>query len=114
MKTPLTLAHLGMIHEFGYPPHIPARPFLSLAIENNREQLQALNRELLLKLVHGDMQKSVALGKLGAVGQRLIQQQIRATLTPPNAPSTIKRKGSSHPLIDTGNMVQSVAWEIER
>lgn len=112
-KTPLTLAHLGMIHEFGVPGRIPARPFLNLAIENNRAMLQALNRDLLLKVLHSGMTKEVALGKIGAVGQGLIQKQIRLTVSPPNAPSTIKRKGSSHPLIDTGQMVQNVQWERE-
>ncbi len=109
----LTLAQLGMVHEYGVPGRIEARPFLNPAIENNRAQLQALNRELLLKVLHDEMPKSVALGKLGAVGQALIQKQIRLTLTPENKESTIRRKGSSHPLIDTGQMVQNVQWERE-
>lgn len=114
MSKPITLAHLGAIHEYGYEEGgIPARPFMEPAINNNRDRLQALNRDLLLKILHDNMPMSVALGKLGVVGQTLIQQQIRATTNPPNKPATIKRKGSSHPLIDTGQMMQSVAWEIE-
>jgi hypothetical protein len=30
----------------------------------------------------------------------------------PNAPSTIAKKGSSHPLIDTGQEKNSVTWEV--
>ncbi len=108
----LTLAQLGLIHEYG-TSRIPARPFLGPAIENNRERIQALNRDLLLQIMEGRLPKRAALGRLGAFGQGLVQKQIRETLTPPNAPSTIRRKGSSHPLIDTGQMVQNVAWEYE-
>ena len=108
----LTLGQLGLIHEFG-TEHIPPRPFLGPAIENNRASISALNRELLLKIIHGDLEKRVALGRLGAHGQRLVQEQIRATYLPPLAPETIKRKGSSHPLIDTGQMMDNVAWEYE-
>ena len=108
----LTLGQLGLIHEFG-TEHIPPRPFLGPAIENNRTSLSALNRELLLKIMHGQMTKRDALGKLGSYGQGLVQAQIRLTELPPNTPETIKRKGSSHPLIDTGNMMQNVQWEYE-
>jgi hypothetical protein len=108
----ITLAQLGLIQEYG-TPRIPPRPFLGPAIENNREQLSALQRLLLQQILRGEMTPKLALAKLGALAQGLVQQQIRATLTPPNAPSTIKRKGSSHPLIDTGQMVQNVAWEYD-
>ena len=108
----ITLGQLGLIHEFG-TEHIPPRPFLAPAIESNRASISALNRTLLLKMLHGEMPKREALGRLGAHGQRLVQEQIRATYLPPNTPETIKRKGSSHPLIDTGNMMDNVAWEYE-
>jgi hypothetical protein len=108
----ITLGQLGLIHEFG-TEHIPPRPFLGPAIENNRASISALSRELLLKMLHGEMTSREALGKLGAHGQGLVQQQIRETYTPPLAPATIKRKGSSHPLIDSGQMMQNVQWEYE-
>lgn len=37
-----------------------------------------------------------------------IVKKINSNVPPPNAPSTIKQKGSSKTLIDTGNMVNSV------
>ena len=38
--------------------------------------------------------------------------KIKSDIPPPNAPSTIKAKGSSHTLIDTGNMWESVDYQI--
>lgn len=112
MAKTLTLAQLGNILEHG-TSRIPARPFLIPAIQTHAEALRHLNAALLVKVLHGEMDKKTALGKLGAYGQGLVQQQIRATTEPPNAPSTIRQKGSSHPLIDSGQMVQNVAWEYE-
>jgi hypothetical protein len=108
----ITLGQLGMIHEFG-TEHIPPRPFLEPAMTNSRASLSALNRDLLLKILHGEMTKQVALGRLGTHGQVLVQQQIRSVYTPPLKEATIKRKGSSKPLIDFGQMMQNVQWEIE-
>ena len=108
----LTLGQLGMIHEFG-TEHIPPRPFLGPAIENNRSAISSLSGELLLKMLHNELSSREALGRLGSYGQRLVQKQIRETYVPPNTEETIKRKGSSHPLIDTGQMMQNVAWEYE-
>jgi hypothetical protein len=45
-----------------------------------------------------------------AVGD--IQHEITVLRHPPNAPATIRAKGSSKPLIDTGEMRQSVTYQI--
>ena len=44
----------------------------------------------------------------------LIQRKIVDGTFEPNAPSTIRKKGSSRPLIDTGRMRQSVNFIIRR
>ena len=43
----------------------------------------------------------------------LIQEQIINTNEPPNAPSTIKRKGFNAPLRDTHLMLNSVRYQAE-
>jgi hypothetical protein len=108
----VTLGQLGMIHEFG-TEHIPARPFLEPAMYRNRSVLSALNRSLLLKIIHGEMTKREGLGELGARGEFLVKEQIRETWLPMLKEATIKAKGSSHPLIDFGQMQQNVQWEYE-
>lgn len=42
------------------------------------------------------------LKRIGAEGVELIREQIDSYTPPPNAPSTVKRKGFDFPLIETG------------
>jgi hypothetical protein len=49
-----------------------------------------------------------ALSILGEFHQEQVKEQIRLTRSPRLEQSTIDRKGSSKPLIDTGQMIQSV------
>lgn len=44
----------------------------------------------------------------------LVQRFIHAGNFVPNAPATIERKGSSAPLLDTGQMWQSITHEVEK
>lgn len=87
---------------------IPPRPFLRNAMETNEEHF------------HKVFKQSIQRGKTVRQALRLVGQQMRnaiiesinTTLTPPNAKSTIKSKGSSHPLIDSGTLRNSVGYEV--
>jgi hypothetical protein len=53
--------------------------------------------------------------ELTAVGEFIasdFRRKITTLRSPPNAPSTVAKKGSSNPLIDTGAMRQSVRSRI--
>jgi hypothetical protein len=41
-----------------------------------------------------------------------LRAHVRAGLEPPLQPATIRRKGSSTPLIDSGRLLQSFAYEV--
>lgn len=41
-----------------------------------------------------------------------VQEQIRRGDYAPNAPSTVAKKGSDRPLIDTGRLIQSISHEV--
>ena len=45
--------------------------------------------------------------------ENAIRLKILSNIPPPNAASTIKAKGSSYTLIDTGEMLESVSHEVE-
>ena len=53
------------------------------------------------------------LKELGIFQKDLMQAEITEGDFVPNAPSTVRRKGSSKPLIDTGRMRQSVDYVIK-
>jgi hypothetical protein len=108
----LTLAQLGLIHEYGNE-HIPARPFLIPALQEGRASLQALTGQLLKRVVLGRTTMRDALGKLGAEGEAMVKTKIRNGDFVELAESTIRKKGSSQPLIDTGQMLNAVQWEYD-
>lgn len=110
----LTIAEIGAIHEFGAPgANIPERPFLHPGIREGGDQIARLSQVLLFQLQNGEITKNDALEQLGLLGVRLVQEKIRNGEFVPLSPRTIARKGSSQPLIDTGQMIQSVTFAIE-
>ena len=54
------------------------------------------------------------LHNIGKLGVKAVQEQIWITFSPPLSAATIERKGHSKPLIDTGNLIQSIDYRIER
>ena len=54
----------------------------------------------------------MTLNKIGVTAVGLVQKYMTDLRTPPNAASTIKKKGSSNPLIDSGALRQSVSYKI--
>jgi len=104
-----TVAEIGWWNEFG-TVNIPARPVLGPTIRKNGKDYRRLMRRLMKDMLLGKVTNKVAQGKLGLLVQRDIQAAIVALRSPPNAPSTIKMKGSANPLIDTGQFRQSISW----
>lgn len=99
-------------NEFGTRRGVPERPFLRNAMRSNREAYRARLTELARLIVLGGLDLSVALRLIGTQAQGDIQKEIVILAQPPNAPSTIARKGSSNPLIDTGEMRQKVTYKV--
>lgn len=89
---------------------IPPRPFFRTAIEKYKEPTFDLMNRLKIDMFLGKATVTKALNMIGLFMQDKIKKQITDTYTPPNAPLTIKKKKSSHPLIDTGQMRNSVTY----
>ena len=100
-------------NHFGTSRGIPSRPFLRNAIRGNRNKYKRQLQIAAKSLVVGLSTTRDVLAKLGIQAVGDIQREITNLRTPPNAPSTIRKKGSSNPLIDTGEMRQSTTYEIE-
>jgi hypothetical protein len=108
-------AQIAAVHEFGSPENgIPERSFMRSAIAENRQSYVALNRQNLLQILHGKMKFQQALGQLGAMAQGNVQQKIVTGPFQALKQSTIDRKGSSKPLVDSGQMRQSVTWVLAK
>lgn len=93
---------------------IPERPFLRVGIRRNLEFFARLSRANLVRLARGQITMAVALGQLGAAAAGKVQKEISDGHFTPNAPSTIRAKGSSKPLVDTGALRQAITWTVEQ
>ena len=97
------LASLAAVLEFGNE-RIPSRPFLRQTLAENQEKYTAL----FVKLFKGGISIDQIYEQIALIAQGDVQQNIVNGKWTANAPSTIKRKKSSKPLIDTGKLRQSV------
>lgn len=111
--SPFTVAQIAAVHEFGSPEAgIPERSFLRSAIQENRQKYFALNKKILLGILAGKGTVLQGLGMLGNVAVGDVKKKIAAGPFEALNKTTIKRKGSSKPLIDSGQMRQSVQWTL--
>lgn len=105
------LAEIGAVHEFGTKPGtvpaIPERSWLRSTSDERQERWGQRSDRALRKIEDGGdpLQELTAVGELCASD---VKRKITTLREPPNAPSTIARKGSSNPLIDTGTMRANV------
>lgn len=114
---PVTVAQVASWNEFGAglkkdgTKRIPERPAFRQAIDGAREELRTEIVGAAVEVLLGEKVPR-ALGSVGLMAQALIRAKITALRDPPNAEITKERKGSSNPLIDTGQLRGSVTWEV--
>lgn len=106
------IANIAMWNELG-TSRAPARPFMRKSVDENTDKIKAMCARQLKRLAQGASAEDI-LEKIGVFQKGLIQRKIVDGTFEPNAPSTIRKKGSSRPLIDTGRMRQSVNFVIRR
>lgn len=107
----VTVGDVAQWLEFGTAT-APERPVFRNGIRNNVPEFQRLNKVNLMMLSEGKITIDRALGQLGAVAAGKIKKEFGSAALAPNRPSTIARKGSSKPGIDTGQLRQSVTFEV--
>lgn len=99
-------------NEFGTAT-IPARSFLRAWFDENQGQCRETLKALFGQVIRGKLtqDKAVKQFALWAVGQ--IQARIATGISPGNAASTIRKKGSSTPLINNGILRSHVTYAID-
>lgn len=102
------LASLAAVLEFGNQ-HIPSRPFLRQTLAENQQKYTALFAE---GINNGEDYEAL-MQKIALIAQGDVQENMVKGDWVANAPSTIKRKGSSKPLIDTGHLRKSITGIIK-
>ena len=105
------MCDIAMWNELG-TVRSPARPFMRQSVDNHTDEINRKFQSLQATILTGRSAEQI-LKELGIFQKDLMQNEIITGDFVPNAPSTIRRKGSSKPLIDTGRMRQSVNYVIK-
>lgn len=107
----LTVGDLATIHEFGGGT-VPERSWLRGYVDENQTRLDEMSRRAAQAVAGGKMSPEQALNAMGLKIAGEIKQRISENIPPPLAESTIKAKGSSVALVDSGQFRGSIAHEV--
>ncbi len=111
--TPVVL--VAAVNNFGSASRgIPARPFMQLGQEPALKAVEPIAKALVPLLNEGKLTIADMLEDMGAPAVAEFKQAITDLKTPANAPSTIARKGSSNPLVDTGLLRSSLTYAVRK
>jgi hypothetical protein len=112
-STDLTVIDIAIFQEFG-TINIPARPFFSSAIELGREEIFDFIEKEIGDILEGKRGAIMAAERVGLFAKNKIQERIRTSpeWATPLKQSTIDAKGSDVPLIDIGELLNSVTYAI--
>lgn len=105
---PATVLDVAIWNEFGLG--VPERSFIRAWVDENASENREKLRKAMAMVVRGQKTLEQALELIGLSFQGGVQKKIAAGVPPPNAPETVARKGSSTPLINKGQMRQSVTY----
>lgn len=108
----LSIVEVAAVQEFGIG--VPARSFIRETFDLHRSKYERQLRELAGKILDRSMTVERALGIMGAQIASDMKARIVEGRPPftPNAPSTIDAKGSSRPLVDTAQLLNSITWQV--
>lgn len=107
-----TVLDVGWWNEMGLG--VPERSFIRAWFDETKPENLSLAYAMLKRILDGSISVDDALNQMGALFAGRIQQRIAQGVPPPNAPATIAIKGSSTPLIDSGQMRQAVTWKVQK
>lgn len=94
-------------NQFG-TSRIPARPFIDNAVTRIEEDKAGDGAEIARAVINAEISATKALKKIGQFAEKAIREAITDDVYEPNAPSTVRKKKSNKPLVNTGKLRQSV------
>jgi len=102
----ITVAQVAAENEFGdRKKNIPQRSFLRSVLKEKAREINQIAQKALNK-------PEIFYDVIGTYILNQINKKIVSGIAPANSPSTIKRKGSSTPLIDTGQLKAALTYKV--
>ena len=102
----------GIYNEFG-TDKIPERSFIRAGFDTEKNNISNDMIKIAERVVDGQMKVKTGLNLLGDATKGRIQEFAVDLSDPPNAQATIDAKGSSNPLVDTGQMIGSIDYKVK-
>jgi hypothetical protein len=107
-----TVADIAYYHELGLG--VPERSWLRAWIDENQAMILEDSRDAMKQVILGKLTRQRALGVLGVKWSAAIKQRIRdGQVQPALDQTTIDRKGSSTPLLDTAQLLSAITYLAE-
>ena len=108
-----TVAQIAAVHEYGSPEHnIPQRSFIRDTHDLNLRMNRQWMKQVQARVLKGELTQHQALTLMGEVGAKQMVSRMNLGIPPGLKPATIKRKKSSKPLIDTGQLKGSIGFKV--
>lgn len=92
---------------------IPERAFLRNGYDTNKDDIIAKAEAVLGDVLGGTMTPNQFFELIGLLMKSRIQEYARDLDSPPLHPYTVERKGSSNPLVDSGDMIGAIDYKVE-
>lgn len=112
-------AMIASVHEFGVTIQkesgsivIPERSFLRTTFDEKQTEWTQFAKRQLKNVLDFNIDARTLYERLGARMVGDIQEKITDLEAPPNASSTIQKKGSSNPLIDSGDLRRRITYKV--
>lgn len=112
-----TLGEIAILHEFG-DDKVPQRSFIRSTFHEKRKEWRAFAKDQIRLAMKGSITEKQVLERLGLKIQADIKNRIVAGIDPPLSRITImlrfmkRGKASRTPLIDTGQLLNSINYEV--
>lgn len=102
------------VHEFGSAVrNIPERSFIRAGMKKHEKDIETEANKLIDLVINGKIPARTALELLGQKVVDWLKDYLTKLQSPALKPATIAKKGSANPLIDTGQMRDSITYKIE-
>lgn len=109
----------GIVNEFGTTKAgknrnitIPERSYLRSTYNKNFRKVGKRFAQIMSSFSRGNYSVLNKLKLIGLEQENKVKETMTSLKNPPNAPSTIRAKGSSNPLIDTGELRSKISSEV--
>lgn len=110
-----SVVDIATVHEFGNEKRkIPQRSFIRSTVDAERDAIARLMHREAADILTGKQTMPGALNRSGLMISGFVKKRIAAGIKPDLKEATIRRKGSSKPLIDSGQLRNAVTHEVRR